>query len=260
MKKNILFVLIYTFCFSLQAQNIIVIDSISSEILPYASISHQKTSGITFVIASNIGYKTKIVKNYNAGDTIPLCPTIYSIKEVEVMAKKRTQYYHLGYYNEKRLFYNIYSMTALPGRLLSALKVLPKDTSDFIEGVYLPLRYKASEKDNEFNFFKLYIMNVGIDGFPKDTILKRLININEYKRKVYLNINEHYLKIPSEGIFIVFEWGKENYDYSRKLSIVTTTKNKTNFSYIYRKGKWFPWLTGTNHVTNFNAGFKMRVE
>lgn len=254
MKKALIIGLIFTTSFSAKAQKLIVIDSITSEILPFASISYQKIENEDIIRISNIGYKTKIIKVNIAGDTIPLKPTSYILREVEVnVDKERTKYYDLGFHKEKRLFYNTFTTSALPFRVIAASKIFPKNDSDIIEGVYIRLKHKGEETS-----FKLFLMNVDHEGLPKDTILKKLLDAKEYKRMVYVDISDHYLSIPTEGIVVAFEWGLSNYDYSeRKLSIVTTTKFKENFSYLFVKDKWNPYLEKAP-FENFSFGFKMR--
>ena len=256
MKKALFIGLICISSFPAKAQKIIVIDSVTSEILPFASISHQKIGSDNIIRISNIGYKTKTLKANNTRDTIDLKPISYSLKEVEVTAEKKSiEYYDLGFHKEKRLFYNTgHTISALPYRILAAAKIFPKNDSDFIEGVYIRLKHNKGKETN----FKLYLMSVDGEGLPKDTILKKLLDAKEYNRKAYVDISEHYLSIPSEGIFIAFEWALSNYDYSKgKLSVVTTKKFEENFSYLFRKDEWTPY-TKTEPFKNFSFGFKMR--
>jgi len=255
MKKTLIAGLVIFFFFSAKAQKTIVLDSITSEILPFASISYQKIDGKNIVRVSNIGYQTKTLKSYTYGDSILLSPITYNLKEVEINAeKKRAKYYDLGYHKEKRIFYNTFSKPAIPYRLLAASKIFAKNNSDLIEGVYLRLRYK-----NEQSEFKLYIMSVGSEGFPNDTIQKKVLDAKDYNRKAYVDISDHHLNIPPEGIFIVFEWPVLNYDYSRrKLSIVTTTKYEVNSSYLFHHERWQPYYNEESSYQNFAFGFKMR--
>ena len=148
-------VIMATTCLFSIGQNIYVVDSLSLEKLPYASISYQKIKGQNCVRISNIGYQTKTVQQSKMGDTVFLAPISYLIDEVVVNSKRSPKYYHLGYHREKRLFYNTASISSLPYRVLKATKISAENSSDLIEGVYLPLRRVKEESK-----FKLYLMKI----------------------------------------------------------------------------------------------------
>lgn len=255
MRLTFLIAIMATTSFPSIGQNIYVADSLSLEKLPYASISYQKIKGQLCVRISNIGYQTKTIAQSSLPDTILLAPISYQISEVIVNAKKKNKYYPLGYHKQLRLFTNGFTTSSFPHRILAASKINSPNQRDLVEGVYMPIW-----SVNEESKFILFLMSVGLDGLPGDTLLKKNLDANEYNRKIYVDVKEHYLKIPQNGIFIVFEWITKNSDSQENITIVTTKRFEANNSYYFSHGSWKSYYHKEDPFNNFAFGFKMRKE
>lgn len=241
--------------FSIKAQQLIVVDSLTSEILPYASISYKVKEDLKKVRVSNIGYESKTFQySSSINDTIYLSPLSYSLQEVNIEAKRKDKFYNLGLHTERRLSNNAFTISASYDRKIAALFIPPIDSDDYIEGVYIPMR-----KAIDSIAFKIYLLSVSKDGLPKDTILKKTLEVKDFNNRAYIGIREHYLKIPAEGIFIAFEW--QSFSKGEQIALLVSEKYDNNYSYLYIKGGWktLEQFMNTNELLlNFRFGFKMR--
>lgn len=242
---------------SIVAQQFVVADSLTLEIMPYASISYVKNKDSKKVRVSNIGYRTKEFQySSSIKDTIFLSPISYALKEVDIKAKRKNKFYNLGFHIEWRLFNNTFTISANSSSRTAALLILPENEDDYIEGIYIPM-----DKIVDSVVFKIYLLSVSNNGLPKDTILKKTLEASDFNKKAYIDVSEHYLKIPPQGIFIAFEWQSSNSNNSEQIRLLTSEKHEENYSYLYLNNEWTSlaeFVKVDEYLLNFRFGFKMR--
>jgi hypothetical protein len=221
-------------------------------------VSIKRSSFNRVIKISHIGYKTKTLLFNDTVDTIRvfLAPVSYELKPIDIIAERTQEKYLLGYHKIRNLLPTSLTISALGKRVIAAVLVKPRDTIDKIETAVLNLR-----SNSQFSKFKFFLMSVGKEGFPTDTILKKLLDANKFGNKIIVDISEHEITIPPEGIFVAFEWWRFDLSERDQIKILTTDKYDNNNSYLFSENLWIPfenYFSERDKSKNFSIGLILK--
>lgn len=272
MKNTILFfATIYIFVTNVYCQSgkIVILDSITHKAIPNVSIKTAKEyvyadkngeislSSINSgrIVISCIGYKEKEVNLEPYIDTIHLSPKTYEIQEVNIKSDDSYKTYFLGYHRLSRFspinitFPLLNTFTGLPGTQMAVY--IPSDgKTSTIKEILLALKIES-----KLVRYKVHLYEVKEDGTPGNPIYSRIILNNELKKANRIDLSELNISIPTEGIFIGFEWVAQDpteLGIPAQPKVKVTSKLDTNLTYLYYKepAKWVEYNAIINEVIN----------
>lgn len=254
------FLLIFCFTAAFSQTKGVVIDSIGNPI-PYVNIwVDGENSGTTsqedgsFIINSTldkvlvfsaVGFETKKTTTNN-GEKIVLQSKTFELDEVLIFNLKNTAEYVTT--DAKNRFY-------LPEPQITpwilGRKFLSKDDFKFVRSLIF---YTNSEVEK--GKFRIRIFKAGSNGLPAEDLLAQevVVIVKKGKKKTIINVLEHKIKIPVEGIIVAFECLVIENNKYMQTAYVAATKEKVSVlnysphimyfhdqlaeSYTYRSGKW----------------------
>jgi len=225
-KYNCIFYILVVFCTkTICAQTIVIIDSLNTEPIPYATISFgnglgnfadedgrfsfskEKYSDVDTLFISAMGYAEKAVLTVALLETILLKPEVSQLSEVVVSAPKNGKF---KLRKRKPVSHADIFASWLP-TVESEVAVLFKryeGKPTQISKIKLPInaesKYKSKGKGKFATIFRVnfYENNKGLPGDP--TGYENVVfSINEKKDKVFeLDVSTKSIYIPEDGIFI----------------------------------------------------------
>lgn len=227
MKNRILVITILFLVLQLKAQDksYHLIDSITKDVVPYASVSiPEKSTGTYSSIHGNfeiqsmdslikiycLGYKTETINlNQLSNDTILLQPTTYNLNEIVIKPPEKKEKIEIGYFKNK---HNI-GKTNYPGGKLVVFIPNTTNFEPYIEDVIIGMKTKISKlitwKVGFTGIYKVNIYAINIDSLlPDSSLLKEnlIFTTDNLQEKTTINISKHGIKFPKNGIFIGVEW------------------------------------------------------
>lgn len=266
MKIIITLILLFFWINLSYTQNIIVIDSLNKEIVPYATIQIIKTNkglytnqdgkfSLTEIISdsiriSHIAYKSLKIKKSQIKDTIFLTPNTDNLSEIKIVtgkSKKKT----IGYIKKKK---NLSWFIKGKTELATLIRYKKKYKSAYINKILIPIGKKSlnSKSYPDFNsIFRVSIyshLNKNVD--PKSLLKSILVKCNQNSPKIIeLDISDEFIIFPKEGIFIGIEMigqldEKDNLIFKKNNSILpsfqfTEKKNKNIYTESFIKSIFF---------------------
>lgn len=267
MKKFYLSIFLLYTINSIYSQNIKItlIDSISSEPIPYTIITFENKAGTysnsngEFTILGNegiieivhIGYIMKVIKTPSKDTILKLQPKIYQLQEIVI--NQQASKTNFGFNNRKTEL----TYSGLSGDEIAVY--IPNETGNYSrirDAIIIFDTRKIIKKDLEINFtsvFKLNFYSVKDNAIePGLCILKKdiILTSKDIKKKSTIDISQYDIIIPKNGIFASIEWvgilsnvGELKTDYrDRTEPFLSTTFEKTNTKiFIRNKFKGLKW-------------------
>ncbi|GGX04010.1 hypothetical protein GCM10007384_02230 [Aquimarina muelleri] len=264
------------------SQTYTVIDSIQKTPISYATISFGNGKGtfadadgnfsfskkwypdIDTLYISSVGYNEVAILTTELPKKIVLTESVDELKEVYITAEKKRKY------KIKKLppeVHDDYFKCWLPTVESEIAVFFPKDfkKNSKIASVYLPIKTDDSNKNSSRNpsfstLFKMqfYTNNNGSPEkrLPYDDII--FLVSDQDKSNFELDISEHKVFIPKEGIFVsiqVLGYADKNgkLQQTRKYSVIETRKGTIKVSTTFR-----PLLPFTDKISNYKT-FTRRI-
>ncbi|WP_024769426.1 hypothetical protein [Aquimarina macrocephali] len=264
------------------SQTYTVLDSVQNTPISYATISFRNGSGtfadadgnfqfskkwysdIDSLYVSSIGYKELALSTAALPKKILLVQDIAELKEVYITAEKKRKYKTKKLASE---VHNDYFKSWLPTVESEIAVFFPKSSekSTKIASVYLPIKTESSNRNSnkKQSFSTLFKMQFysNNNGYPgkrlsyEDIIFKVT---NKDKSNFELNVSEHKVFIPKEGVFVsiqVLGYTDKNgkLQQTKKYSEIETRKGIVKVSTTFR-----PLLPFTDKISSYKT-FTRRV-
>lgn len=235
------------------AQNHLIIDANSKEIIPFVGVKYLNSelnfysNEIGLFNSSKfpndsiqlycLGYENYLEKVSSLKDTIYLFPKIQELDEV-VIYNNIFKEKHIGG-NSNNISWSIGSHD----QLALLVKPIKKYSNDFIKEIFIPISKKSplSEGNNKPNFnsfFKVHIFSNN-QGLPYKPLLKSpiLVYCNEKSENdISINISEHNIKFSENGIFICIEMIGE---LDENANIISKKNQMPSFRFSSKQQKEF---------------------
>jgi len=171
------------------------------------------------------------------GDTITLSLNLINLDEVVVYSKKAILHEsQLGYYNLGRNGQFILR----PGSQLATYIVNPYKKQVSIKNV----SFQISEKGRCDCSIRIRLLDVNNDNrSPGIDILEKNIIVQNRKLKKFnsINISEHNVKMPVEGVFVVIEWVSNVTKCENNSYPIITGNLKTKENVVWFNFRDFQW-------------------
>jgi|GEM_PF-2326130 len=253
-----------------QTKNYFIVDSITKEAIPYATISIFANSTGTYSDSKgtfDIAIKDSLVKIYCLGyetksfnlkkllnDTLLLYPVTYDLNEIIVREPEKTKKTEIGFYHSKHGI----GRSLMPGGEM--VVYIPNNTGDtpYIEDILIGIETRIHKainwREGFVGVYKVNIYAVNPESVvPSSSILKKdlIFTTANLQEKNIIDVSEYNIEFPVDGVFIGIEWiGKQNTatgdlvtKYKRSLDpwISCSYKPKNTIVYekrSYKKGEW----------------------
>lgn len=208
---------------SAQKTTITVIDSLTREPIPYASVCFIELKSGTYTndygsfkldsannscYISHIGYLPRMVRHSISVDTIKLQPETYSLDEVKVSPKKNKGE-EVGFTNYKSQFF----CSGFSGSEIAVYIPNNSGQTKYIKEVKICFGTQQRIKEfmgiNFVSVFKINFYSKKTDTFIPDSSLlsKDLVYTSKIiKPNTILDLSDQYIRLPKEGAFLSIEW------------------------------------------------------
>jgi len=255
--------------FSQSNSEIIVIDSLTRQPIPYVSITftarkngtYSNSAGIfskpidNAIYLSCVGYHSKYASISSTTDTILLTPKLYEIPEIVISKNRKSKDIEIGYAKEEPEFANSNSS----GGEIAVLISDPNEIGMHINKIVLRIFKKDyALKSNNIDFTSVYMINfynatdkleVG-EQINKDRLI---LKSDQLTKRTIIDVSNLNLQMSRNGVFVSIEWiGKENIQ-NKDLYVITQnllepfiqTTFKAKNSVVYEKNKLnnYTWET-----------------
>lgn len=205
-----------------QERKLIIVDSLSKKPLAFAHIfTDNNNEGLTsnatgevilkqghkeeVITITHLGYYTKTLKKEVYNDTIFLKEKNTNLPKVIVQNKKVQT---LGYTNLKKTHY----ITTYGENIILAQHI-PNKTGAAHTLKSLHYKIRAKKKDSLLVRAHIYSVDPITKKPNKELLLKSIIYpVCRKKGTLSIDIQDQYIEMPSEGLFIGLEWLGENND------------------------------------------------
>ena len=257
MKRNLIFLMVFSFFSCFSQDKYVLHDSISKQPISYANIvlfSKGKIVGGTYtdnqgllsisevvdsIRISSLGYKNKSFDRRELTNILFLTPIVYNLDEVVVTNKaiECKKSINIGYHKQKK---NI-SIHLLKNSELTTLITNNFNKEFIVKTIYFELK-NNSEKKLPIRL-KIYSNHYR----PNKLLFSKDIEVpfSDKKNKYKLNISKENIKFPKEGLFIGFEYLQHN--NNDKVYISATNKTKDDNTFIKDKFWKINWYSFNNH-------------
>lgn len=274
-----LFILMFSFSYS--QENVLLIDSVNRNIIPYANIYFPKSQKGIYsnksgffqinkmqpdsIHISCLGYKTLKTTTNLIQDTIFLTPEYIKLNEIQLSTKKGN-YKEIGFKKGNNYWY--------AGRHIELgviLKPNQKNKNSIIKELIIPVS-KKKPQSNKNNVTFNSVIKVGIfsikDNLPNQNLLEKniLINFNQDSDDtIKVDLLNQEIYFTSDGLFINIVIVGEIDDKGNVIlkdfplpAIVCTTKTTKDFSYAQAFYK-YKFLSNWNYLTYDKLNFDRPV-
>jgi len=255
--------------FSQSISEIIVIDSLTRQPIPYVSIAFTKSKNGTYsnnagifskpignrIYMSCVGYHSKYASVSSSTDTILLTPKLYEIPEIIISKNSKPKDLEIGYAKEEPEF----AKSNSSGGEIAVLISDSKGIGMHINKVLLRISKKDyALKSNNIDFTSVFMINfynatdnmeVG-EQINKDRLI---LKSDQLTKRTIFDVSNLNLQMSRNGVFVGIEWiGKENIQ-NNDLYVITEnllepfiqTTFKVKNSVVYEKNKLnnYTWET-----------------
>jgi len=248
---------------------IIVIDSLTRQPIPYVSIAFTVSKNGTYsnnagifskpidnsIYLSCVGYHSKYAYVSSSTDTILLTPKLYEIPEIVISKNSKPRDLEIGYAKEEPLFAKSNSSGSEIAVLISDSKGIGMHINKVVLRI---LKKDYALKSNNIDFTSVFMINfynatdnmeVG-EQINKDRLI---LNSDQLTKRTIIDVSNLNLQMSRNGVFVSIEWiGKENIQ-NNDLYVITEnllepfiqTTFKVNNSVVYEKNKLtnYAWKT-----------------
>ena len=247
--------------FSQSNSEIIVIDSLTRQPIPYVSIAFTESKNGTYsnyagifskpigntIYMSCVGYYSKYASVSSSTDTILLTPKLYEIPEIIISKNSKPKDLEIGYAKEESEF----AKSNSSGGEIAVLISDSKEIGMHINKVVLRIFKKDyALKSNNIDFTSVFMINfynatdnmeVG-EQINKDRLI---LKSDQLTKRTIFDVSNLNLQMSMNGVFVSIEWiGKENIQ-NNDLYVITEnllepfiqTTFKAKNSVVYEKNK-----------------------
>ena len=237
-----LFFISSTWLLKSQEVKITIIDSLSNEPIPYASVCFIDTKTGTYtnengtfstdrsnhsILVSHLGYRPRTFMQPTKDAIIKLQPEPYFLSEITVTpGKRKTE--EIGYIKYKSNFF----IPGLSGDELAVYFPNRHNTDKSIQEI--KIRFNTSsliKKSLEIDFLSVFKVNIyskiESSSEPDSSLLvKDMVFTSKIIKPVTrIDVSEYNLKLPANGAFISIEWVGIESETTKE--IITNYKNRT---------------------------------
>jgi hypothetical protein len=280
MKTTITFLFIFLSFLSFCQIKATIIDTKTQEKIPYVNIwvenenigtssnengefYFEKLEADKILVFSAIGYETLKINVNNISNNVKLIPTITSLNEVVLKAKKNENELVIGKFKKSKI--NTYLAN---GKTPSIYARFFEFKEAYLKNIFLKkIKLVTLNNLNHDAVFNIRLYNIGENGQPDGYLHDE--NILTYAKKgkklTEINLTNLNIQFPEKGFFIAVEWiitdeNKYEYNfidetslnknkaYTYSPSIGTIPAETNENSWVYNNGKWNKTFN-KNHIS-----------